>query len=306
MPVDALRELVLPALPARFTGALYALAESRVGLLNAVSELRVRADRIASVTVGGKNIPLGVTLSRKELADTLHRLCGNSVYAHAESIREGYLSIGGGCRVGIAGRALCEDGRIVGISDVSSLSVRLARAVPGAETEAYDVLCRLGFSSGLLVYSPPGVGKTTLLRALAVRLSTGRGARRVCVIDSRGEIDAGQLPRGALVDVLSDCPKGRGIEIAVRTPSPELLICDEIGTEEDARSILSVQYAGVPLVASAHGDSPASFGAGSPLAPLLERGVFGALLGISRGCDGVYRYRESLLGEEGAPCGALV
>ena len=110
-------------------------------------------------------------------------------------------------------------------------------------------------------------------------------------MDSRGELDCGQLPRGALVDILTDYPKAKGIELAVRTLAPELVICDEIGSAADAEAILSVQYAGVPLVASAHGDSPAAFARGSPIGELLSRGVFKILLGIERMPSGEYRYR---------------
>lgn len=289
--MDVLTELVLPAFPARLGHAIEALACSHARLAERISELRVRAGRFASLTLEGKNLPLSVTLDERELSDALLHFCRGSLYAHTETLAEGYLPIGGGCRVGIAGRAVSEGGRIVSVRDVRSLSVRLARRVLGAERVAYDLLAARDFSVGMLVYSRPGVGKTTLLRELARRVSVGRSGRRVALIDSRGELDAGQLPTGALVDILSDYPKARGIELAVRTLSPELLICDEIGSEEDARAILAVQYAGVPLIASAHGDSPRAFAPGTPIASLLSRGVFGILLGIERSASGEYRYR---------------
>ena len=289
--MDVLQELVLPAFPARLSRAIKALSLSHAHLAEQLSELRVRAGRLASLTLQGRNLPLPVTLDGGELADALLRLCRGSLYAHTETLAEGYLSIGGGCRVGVAGRAVYDGTRIISVRDVSSLSVRLARRVVGAERVAYEALAARDFSVGMLVYARPGVGKTTLLRELARRVSIGRSARRVAIIDSRGELDAGQLPQGALVDILSDYPKAVGIELAVRTLSPELLVCDEIGSAEDARAILSVQYAGVPLVASAHGDSPEAFRHGTPLGELLSRGVFGLLLGIERLPSGEYRYR---------------
>ena len=289
--MDALRDIILPAFPRRLGSAIEALAASQPCLRERISELRVRADRLASLTVEGKNIPLSVVLSQAELSDALLCFCRGSLYAYTASLAEGYVSIGHGCRVGVAGRAVTDGKRITAVRDVTSLSVRIARSILGAERVAYDALSRVGFSVGMLVYSPPGVGKTTLLRELACRLSVGRGARRVAVIDSRGELDAGQFPRGALVDLLTDYPKGEGIELAIRTLSPELLICDEIGSARDAEAILSVQYSGVPLIASAHGNSPESFASGTPIASLLARGVFGLLLGIERTESGEYRYR---------------
>jgi stage III sporulation protein AA len=303
--MNALKEIVLPAFPPRLTRAIELLAESHDCLWERISELRVRADRFASLTVEGKNLLLPIALSPKELSDALLFFCHGSLYAHTESIAAGFVSIGGGCRVGIAGRAVVEGGRVVAMRDIASLSVRLARRIIGAEQVAYDALAARNFGVGMLVYSKPGVGKTTLLRELARRLSIGRTARRVALIDSRGELDAGQLPTGALVDVLVDFPKGEGIERAIRTLSPELLICDEIGSARDAEAILSVQYAGVPLIASAHGDSPAAFAPGTPIASLLSRGVFGLLLGIERTPSGEYRYLlDELLGSSagGVPC----
>ena len=307
--MDVLKELVLPAFPARLSRAIETLAQSHAHLFERLSELRVRAGRLASLTLEGKNLPLSVALDERELSDALLFFCRGSLYAHTETLSEGYLPIGCGCRVGVAGRAVFDGGRIASVRDVRSLSVRLARRVIGAERVAYEALAASEFRLGMLVYSKPGVGKTTLLRELARRVSVGRGARRVALIDSRGELDAGQLPRGALVDTLTDYPKAKGIELAVRTLSPELLFCDEIGSEEDARAILSVQYAGVPLIASAHGDSPAAFGAGTPIASLLSRGVFGLLVGIERTPTGEYRYRidrPTVTAEEGLLCEASV
>ena len=294
--MDVLHELVFPAFPSRLIRAIEMLAESQRGLIDRISELRVRAGRIASLTVEGKNLPLSVVLDESELSDALLCFCHGSLYAYTETLAQGYLSIGGGCRVGVAGRAVLEGERVSSVREVRSLSVRIARRIVGAERVAYRALAARGFSVGMLVYSRPGIGKTTLLRELTGRLSVGREARRVAVIDSRGELDGGNLPRGALVDVLTDYPKAAGIELAVRTLSPELLVCDEIGSLSDVEAILSVQYAGVPLIASAHGDSLAAFARGSPISRLLSRGVFDLLLGIERTASGEYRYRLDEVG----------
>ena len=289
--MDALEKYILPAFPKRLSLALDRMAESHDRLKERISELRVRAGRFASLTLEGRNLLLPTVLSQEEIADALLFFCHGSLYAHADALCEGYISIGGGCRVGVAGRAVTEKGSITAVREVSSLSVRIARRCVGAESVAYTALAERDFSVGMLIYSKPGVGKTTMLRELARRLSIGRLARRVAIVDSRAELDAGQLPEGALVDILSDYPKAEGIERAVRALSPELLICDEIGSARDAEAILAVQYAGVPLIASAHGDSPAAFAPPSPIAALLSRGVFGILIGIERLPSGEYRYR---------------
>ena len=299
--MDALTDLILPAFPERLSAELRRLAESYGGLLDRITELRVRVGRLSSVTVDGRNLPLSTVLCRDEMSLALRHFCGGSVYAHAESIRQGYIALPLGCRVGISGRAVVEGGRVTGISEISSMSVRIARRVPGAEAAAYALFRRLGCRSGILIYAPPGGGKTTVLRELGRRLSSGKGALRVAVIDSRGELDAGQFSRGCLVDVLSGYPKGAGIETAIRTLSPEVIICDEIGSREDAESILSVQYAGVPLIASAHADTLSGIRAETSLMRLFSAGVFGAALGLSRDSTGAYCYTETILGGEGEP-----
>ncbi len=296
--MSTLREIVLPALPSRLGEELSRLARTCPGIEERISELRLRVGRLASLTLDGRNIQLATVLSESEMTEALRAYCRGSVYAYAESIRQGYLTLRGGCRIGLAGRAVTEGGRIVGISEITSMSIRLARRFPGAEKAAYRLFFRLGGRSGILIYAPPGVGKTTVLRELALRLSSGRGALRVAIVDSRGELDAGQLSSGCLVDVLRGHPKGAGIEMAIRTLSPEVILCDEIGSLEDVEAILAVQHAGVPLIATAHADSLAALRAEAGIPRLFAAGVFGGALGIKREESG-YRYTETLLdGEE--------
>ena len=292
--MSLLREAVLPALPRRLSDELTSLGRSYPQLEEKISELRLRACRLSSLTLEGKNLQLSTVLTEGEMADALCAYCRGSVYAYTESMKRGYLTLGGGCRVGLAGRGVIEDGRIVGLSEISSMSIRIPRRVPGAEEAAYRLFRRLGGKSGILIYAPPGVGKTTVLRELALRLSSGKGAMRVALVDSRGELDAGQLSRGCLVDILRDHPKASGIEIAARTLSPEVILCDEIGSREDVEAILAVQAAGVPLIATAHADSLASLRREAGLPRLFSAGVFGAALGIMRDREGVYHYTETV------------
>ncbi len=283
---------ILSAFPPRLARELLHMEESHVGLSVRISELRVRAERSSSLTLDGKNIPLPIILTREEVARALQALCRGSVYAYAESLKEGYLTVGGGIRIGVAGRAVTEGGRINGISDISSLVIRLPRHVTGAGTAALSLFRRLSGGEGLLICALPGVGKTTALRDLAVLLSSGREARRVAIVDTRCEIDIGTFPRGCLIDCLTGYPKGIGLETAIRVLSPEAVLMDEIGGEEDAASILSVQYAGIPLIASAHVGAPSLIGKSSPLLRLIRAGVFRYALTISR-CGGEYRHEET-------------
>jgi stage III sporulation protein AA len=164
---------------------------------------------------------------------------------------------------------------------VTSLVLRLPHPVATAGEEAERVFRSLG-GRGLLIYSPPGVGKTTLLRDLGRRLATGRPPLRVAVIDSRGELSGGEYGRGALVDLLVGYPKAVGLELAVRTLSPEVILLDEIGSRREAEAILAASGCGIPLIATAHAASARELIGRPAIRPLLRAGLFGRLIGLTR------------------------
>lgn len=147
------------------------------------------------------------------------------------------------------------------------------------------MISELGFTRGVLIYSPPGVGKTTLIRAVAARLASGREARRVSVVDSRGELACGLSGAGLCIDILSGYPKAAGIGIAARTLGAEVIVCDEIGGREDAEAVMSAHNCGVPLIATTHAGSVAEL-MGRPGIRLLHgSGAFGAYVGLRRRPD---------------------
>ncbi|MCQ2456154.1 MAG: hypothetical protein MJ096_02245 [Clostridia bacterium] len=243
------------------------------------NEIRLRLNGPLCLTVSGKTVNCGVICTREDMDSVVRRLCGNSLYSHGDTIKEGYIASAHGIRAGICGRAVTDGGSVSAVTDVSSLCLRIPRRVRGAGDEAYAVLEKGGFSSGLLIYSRPGVGKTTLLRELAVRLAGGARPFRVAVIDTRCELAAG-LDGMISADVLTGYPRGKGIEIAVRTLSPEFIICDEIGTREDAEAIRGAAGSGVRFVASAHAGSSRELFLSPIVGGLAETGVFGAYLGL--------------------------
>ena len=274
-------ERIFAMLPLALRAEIQAQEASHPGLLRRVSELRLRAGRFSSLTADGRNIPLPVVLSGEELRTLFGEFCGGSLYAHRQSIAEGYLDLGGGVRCGIGGTAVVEEGAVVGVREPTSLVLRFPHSVRGAG-EVAEAVFRSSGRRGLLVFSPPGVGKTTLLRDLARRLSGGEAPMRVALVDSRGELSGEEYGRTALLDILVGYPKAYGIELATRVLSPEVLLVDEVGSLAEARAILSVAGCGVPLVATAHAASVEELISRPALLPLLRAHLFASLVGLSR------------------------
>lgn len=252
------------------------------------NELRLRVGQPLCITTAGNNVVTTAICTQDDLDFTVRRLSGNSLYSHGNTLIEGYITSPDGIRAGICGRAVTDGDRITAVTDISSVCIRIPRRAPGAADEAYSLLSRRNFWDGLLVYSPPGIGKTTLLRELCVKLASGENPRRVAIVDTRGELAAG-IDEYISADIMSAYPRGRGIEIAVRTLSPEFIVCDEIGCAEDAEAILHAASSGVRIIASAHAGSIDSLLRSDGISELAATGVFGIYLGLLSREGGVYR-----------------
>ena len=231
-------EKLLDALPPSVVREIRRMADGQENFEQRLAEIRLRARHNASVTLDGRNILLPTVLDAEQVSATLGALCDGSVYAYDSSLAEGYLTAFG-FRVGVGGRAVTEGGRVTGLASPTSLCIRIPHRVLGAGSEAARLFYALGGRHGILVYSPPGVGKTTLLSDLARTLSQGARAVRVALIDTRGELYDPTSPSACQIDVLRGYPLGKGMEIATRTLAPEVILCDEIGSAEDAAAILS-------------------------------------------------------------------
>ena len=281
-------------LPHELTALL--LEEAGTGACE-IEEIRLRAGRAASLTLGGRNVMSSAMLTSDRLSAILTHMCGGSLYAFDQTIREGYVTLPGGIRVGVAGRAVCEEGRIIGVREITSLCIRLPHRHRSVGREVCRLLRRLnrGESAprGILLYAPPGEGKTTLLRGVATGLSGGDGEAplRTVVVDTRGELSFETEGRGLCLDILRGYPRARGVEIATRTLSAQVILCDEIGDTEEALSLISTHHGGVPLIATAHGGTVRELMTRTGIRLLHEARLFGAYVGIRRNGAGDFAYR---------------
>ncbi len=290
---EKLPDSVMRALPYRLSD------EIRRTSFPVIEEIRMRAGRRCSVVAAGRNIMLGTVLDEGELNDILEGMCQGSLYAFSDTINQGYISLSGGVRVGVCGRAGCEGDRIIGIYEVSSLSVRIPHKSRPVGAEICRLLHSFERTEGVLVYSPPGVGKTTLLRSVATMLASGawesgRDPMRTVVIDTRGELAFANEGRDLCLDVLSGYPRRKGIEIATRCLNAEVIICDEIGDYEEAMSLVASHNCGVPLIASAHAGSVEQLLSRTGLRLLHEAKIFGAYAGLERDGRGGFKYNITM------------
>lgn len=266
-----------------------------------IEEIRLRRDRCATLNRGGRNIILDSVVNGEQMDEIFLRLCGGSLYAHTESIAQGYISIEGGIRVGVCGHAALERGRIIGVSRISSLVIRLPHAAPAHVGEELARLVREGeLCGGILVYSKPGVGKTTVLRGAAAHLASGEQPLRVAVIDTRGELAYSLDAPRLTVDILTGYPKRQGIEMAVRTLGAQVMVCDEIGDSDEAAAIISAHNCGVPLLASAHAGSMAELMKKPGIVALHKSCAFSKYVGLSRRQGRQFDYEYTVTDREDA------
>ena len=269
--------LCLEYLPRRISSEIVRLCRGRRGGLAEVREIRVRRGGRCALNLKGEYIPISGRISADDADGILMRLCGGSLYAYRDNISAGFIPLGSGIRVGVCGMARYEGAELARVSETSGFVFR----IPGHECAFEKELFAIwdgGVGRGLLIYSSPGVGKTTALRALAAHLGSGRFPRRVVVVDERCEfIDSDY--KDALVDILQGYKKRQGIEIAARTLSPEVIIVDEVGGD-DAAALLGVIRCGVPVIATAHAGDFEELSSGVAVSGLIDEGIFDTFVGI--------------------------
>ncbi len=274
-------------------GVRQALLEIPPGIQAQTNEIRLRLDRplnlvglsgMKFVRTGGdvteKPYSDSYIVSKTDMQDSLVSLCGWAVHSHQRELTDGYISVRGGHRAGIAATAVVEDGKVTAVRDVTSINLRVAREIFGAA----DVLisrCLAGGLCGVLLIGAPASGKTTILRDLARQLSSGALGRlyKVCIVDESGEL--GGYSEGVVRNRIGDCcdllcgyPKAKGLQAAIRYLSPQVIVCDEICTEAEIEAVSAAVNSGVTVITSIHASSFEEFMRKPQARPLLQTGAF--------------------------------
>ena len=274
-------------LPGRLQGAAMSLPLRQKAQ---AEELRLRIGRPMHITFPEGESPLPQTrVIRSDLEQVLDRATEYSRYAAAETIRRGYVTASGGFRVGLCGTALPGAEGNEGLRDVSSLAIRIPRVHEDTALPVLPELLEDGRPVSTLILSPPGGGKTTLLRDLIRSVSEGEGCTplRVSLADERGEVAAmyngrPQLEVGRRTDVAEGCPKAQGLMLLLRAMNPQVLAVDEITAPEDVGALITAAGCGVTLLATAHGEGRAGLERRPLYRPLLDEGLFRFLVRIRR------------------------
>lgn len=202
-------------------------------------------------------------VERKDLLETVEYMSSYSLYAFEDEVRQGFLTIQGGHRIGIAGKIVMEGDQIRSVRHISFLNIRLSHERKGCADAVLPYILEDGDVCHTLIISPPRCGKTTLLRDLVRQLSNGTEyfpGRTVGVVDERSEIGGSymgvpQNDLGIRTDVLDCCPKAEGMMLLIRAMAPRVIAVDEIGDYRDVRAIESVIHCGCKLLATVHGSS---------------------------------------------------
>lgn len=284
---------IIPYLPVNIRRVIVCMPSPN---MQGIEEIRLRADKPLMICENlndwfvnerGKYLktPEGsFHTSQEDVAKSLELMCDNSIYSVQEDIKQGYITLRGGHRVGITGKVLFDENGIRNIKYFSGLNIRISRQVIGAAEKIIKYIVDESRVMNTLIISPPQCGKTTLIRDLTRMLSNGiaqplfKGVK-VGIVDERSEIAScykgvPQNDVGIRTDVLDSCPKSAGMITMLRAMSPVVIVTDELGGGNDKKAVLQAINAGVKIITTAHGASVDEVRERPETGELIDRKVF--------------------------------
>lgn len=267
--------------------------------INFLQEIRMRTDKPLNVIYKGKEYfaridgELSESLDKdcmisdsSMIMESIQILSSHSMYAYEDEIRQGFLTVAGGHRVGICGKVVLDGHLVKTIKDISSINIRFAHEVRGCADKLLEDIYEDKEVCSLLIVSPPAGGKTTLLRDIIRQVSDGNEYGKgvtVGLVDERSEIAAcykgvPQNDVGMRTDVLDCCPKTEGMQMLLRSMSPKVIAVDEIGDERDYDALNMALYCGCKILATVHGSNYDELLKKPLLNKLINQGVFNRII----------------------------
>lgn len=234
-----------------------------------LQEIRMRIGQpLIIIYRGQEKIPLESSgknhiVTKEEIRETLEYISHYSLYAYEHEMKQGFITIEGGHRVGISGKAIIENDRVKNMQFISSINIRVSHEILGCADQVLPYITANKQLCHTLIISPPRCGKTTLIRDLIRQISNGGVYIKGCtvgVVDERSELGGcymgvAQNHLGMRTDILDCCPKAEGMIMLVRSMAPQVIAVDEIGTPEDVHAIEYAMHCGCKMLASVHGKS---------------------------------------------------
>ena len=241
------------------------IIEKEIPDMDSLQEIRMRTGQPLRIVKDNKDQAVPERkyhiVTKEEMRETLDYISRYSLYAYENELRQGFLTVEGGHRVGVTGKVIMEKERVKNIQYISSVNIRVSHEVIGCADALLPYITKNMQVCHTLIISPPGCGKTTLIRDLIRQISDGNQYVKGCsvgVVDERSELGGchmgvAQNHLGARTDILDCCPKADGMIMLIRSMTPQVIAVDEIGTREDIHAVEYAMQCGCKLIASVHG-----------------------------------------------------
>ncbi|HIX63450.1 MAG TPA: stage III sporulation protein AA [Candidatus Mediterraneibacter colneyensis] len=281
--------------------------------MSRIQEIRMRTGQPLRVVKENRETVLPAAeqphiVTKEELRETMDYISHYSLYAYADELRQGFLTIEGGHRVGVSGKVIVDQEKVKNIQYISSVNIRVSHEVIGCADSLLPFITKNRQVCHTLIISPPFCGKTTMIRDLIRQISDGNQYVKGCsvgVVDERSELGGcylgiAQNHLGSRTDILDCCPKAEGMIMLIRSMSPQVIAVDEIGTSEDIHAIEYAMQCGCKLIASVHGLDLDEASRKPVLGELIRRRMFERYVVLGNGehpgeIRGIYDERGSVL-----------